>query len=334
MPPETLAAPDAARDTGRRSPRTAGIASLGVALPSTVVSNAQIAARVGVDPTWIVRRTGIDERRHLGTGQRLDVLAADAGLRALKAAGVEAAALDAVLVATSSADDVFPQAAPLVAGILGAGHAMNWDVGLACAGFVAGLAQGAALIESGRAERVLLIGADALSRHTDPDDRGTASLFADGAGAALLVAGGAGRIAETVMGSDGGSAAALTASRADGLVRMDGHEVFRHAVNRMEQACREVLDRAGLDLADVDLIVPHQANRRITTALGERLGVAPARIADDIAARGNTSAASIPLALDSATQAGRVPPQGTVLLCAFGAGFAWGATLLHYGEPS
>ena len=335
MPPEVLAVPAAgAARLATQAPahRSAGIAALGIALPPTVVSNAEVGARAGVDGEWILRRTGIRERRHLVGTERLDELAAAAGREALDRAGVPAERLDAVLVATSSADDLFPQAAPLVAGLLGAGQAMAWDVGLACTGFIAGLAQGAALIESGRAERVLLIGADALSRNADPAERGTASLFGDGAAAVVLVEGGGGRIAETTMGSDGAASGALTAARADGLIRMDGHEVFRHAIARMEQACREVLDHADLGLADVDLVVPHQANGRMTTALRERLGLPPDRVADDIAGRGNTSAATIPLALQAAADAGRLPTPGCVLLCAFGAGFAWGAALVHFGD--
>lgn len=311
--------------------RTAGIAGWGAALPETVVPNAVIGAGAGVTPEWIVKRTGITERRHLKPGERLDALCAEAGREALAQAGVAAAELDAVLVATSTADEFFPQASPLVAALLGAGRAMTWDITIACAGFIAGLAQGAALIESGRAERVLLIGADALSRNIDPTDRGPAALFGDGAGAVVLTRGGAGRIGATVMGSDGARAGYLMAEHSDRIVRMDGLAVFQNAIARMAECSLEVLAREEVAIADVALVVPHQANGRITAALAERLGLTAEQVVDDIADRGNTSAGTIPLALHRAAAQGRVPARGHVLLTAFGAGFAWGATVVHFG---
>lgn len=316
----------------RRDVRTAGIAGLGAAVPDRVVSNATVGAGSGVTPGWIVKRTGISERRHLQPWERLDALAAAAGWEALEDAGVDPAALDAVLVATSTADEVYPHAAPLVAGLLGADRAMAWDVGIACSGFLAALAQGAALIESGRAERVLVLGADAVSRNVDPADRGPSALFGDGAGAAVLTRGGAGRVGATVMGSDGANGALLVAQRSDGIIRMDGFAIFQHAVARMAEASLEALAREGLTVDDLALVVPHQANARITVALTERLGLDPARVVDDIGDRGNTSAGTVPLALHRAAAQGRVPAHGRVLLTAFGAGLAWGATVLHYGE--
>ena len=316
----------------QRVTRTAGIAGLGAAVPETVVTNADVGAGSGVTPEWIVKRTGISERRHLLHGERLDALCAAAGREALEQARVDPAALDAVLVATSTADEVYPQAAPLVAGLLGATSAMAWDISIACTGFVAGLAQGAALIESGRAERVLIVGGDAVSRNIDRTDKGPAALFADGAGAAVLTAGGAGRIGATVMGSDGANGSYLVAAREDGIIHMNGWEIFHHAVARMAECSQEVLAREGLAVEDLALVVPHQANARITTALTERLGLRPDQVVDDIADRGNTSAGTIPLALHRAAATGRVPARGHVLLTAFGAGLAWGATVLHYGE--
>jgi len=327
-------APEPVADAARPVTRTAGIAGWGAALPATVVTNDDVGKGAGVTPEWIVKRTGISERRHLAEGERLDALCVQAGREALAQAGLEGAALDAVLVATSTADDVFPQASPLVAGMLGADRALNWDVNIACTGFIAGLAQGAALIESGRADNVLLIGADAVSRCIDPTDRGPAALFADGAGAAVLTPGGDGRIGATVMGSDGASASFLVAAHDDGLIRMEGQEVFQHAIARMAESGRDALAREGLAIEDVALVVPHQANGRITTALAERLGLTDAQVVDDIADRGNTSAATIPLALHRAAADGRIPERGHVLLVAFGAGFSWGASVLHYGGPS
>jgi 3-oxoacyl-[acyl-carrier-protein] synthase-3 len=309
----------------------AGIAGLGAALPETTIDTAAIAARVGVEPEWVVRRTGIAERRRLQPGQRVTELAVDAALAALADAGLAAGELDAVIVATASADEVMPNAAPLVAGAIGADRAMAWDTGLACTGFLAALEQAAALIESGRAEHVLAIAAEGLSRITDHDDRKTASLFGDGAGAAVVTTGGALRLANGRLRADARDAGALLVAHDDRFVRMDGQLVFQRAVAAMEESCRAVLAAAGLEPLDVDLVIPHQANARITAALRERLGLPAERVVDTIAQHGNTGAASIPLALAQARADGRVPTFGRLLLTAFGAGFASGALLVEIG---
>jgi 3-oxoacyl-[acyl-carrier-protein] synthase-3 len=329
--PVEVASPSVDRFAPVRT-RAAGIVALGRALPGAVVGNAPIAARVGVEPEWITRRTGIHSRRRIPDDQSLADLAAAAGRRALDAAGVPAQDVDAVLVATSSADDIVPQAAPIVAGVLGADRAMAWDVGLGCVGFLAGLQQGAALIESGRAATVLLIGADVMSRYTDHDDRQTAALFGDGAGAAVLGRGGAGGVGPILLGSEA-QRDVLFIGRDERVVRMAGSVVYRHAIDRMEEVCRELLDRAGLVVDDVALVVAHQANGRIISALGERFGLEPERVAHYVGELGNTSAASIPLALSLAQDEGRLPDEGHVLLTSFGGGFCWGAGLLTYGEP-
>jgi 3-oxoacyl-[acyl-carrier-protein] synthase III len=330
MPVSELAPPPAASPARSRS-RTAGIIGFGRALPSTVVENAPIAARIGVDPDWIIKRTGISARRRSAEGENLSDLATQAGRRALAAAGLNPAYVDVVLVATSSADDIVPQAAPIVAGALGADRAMTWDVGLACTGFLAGLQQGAALIESGRANTVLLIGADVLARYTDHDDRQTAALFGDGAGAVVLAPGGPGSVGQVVLGADS-QRDVLFIDRIQNVVRMEGRLVYQHAIDHMERACRDLLDLADLDIEDVDLVIAHQANARIINAVRERFGLDPDRVADYVGDLGNTSAASIPLALSLAEDDERLPARGHVLLTAFGAGFSWGAALLTFGE--
>jgi 3-oxoacyl-[acyl-carrier-protein] synthase-3 len=312
-----------------RATRRAGIAGLGSALPAGSVSTEAVAARVGVEPEWITRRTGIRARRHLAPGETIADLGERAALAALAEAGIAGRELDAVLVATASADEVMPCAAPLIAGRLGAGGAMAWDVNLACSGFLAGLEQGAALIESGRASAVLVIAAEALSRVTDHDDRKTAALFGDGAGAVVLTPGGAMALGPSTLFTEADEDRALVIAHDDRLVRMDGQVVFARAVAAMERCCRTVLDDAGLRPGDIDLVVPHQANARITTALAERLGLAPERVVDAIGEVGNTGAASIPLALDAARREGRVPDSGLLLFTAFGAGFAAGALLVE-----
>lgn len=311
----------------------AAIAGLGCALPADAVPTARIAAHVGVEPEWILRRTGIASRRRLHREATLADLATEAALAALDDAGTAAADLDAVLVATASADDVMPAAAPLVATRLGARRAMAWDVNLACTGFLAGVEQGAALVESGRARQVLVIAAELLTRVTDHDDRKTAALFGDGAGAVVLSADGALRLGPSVLGAEADDARALVIGHDERLVRMDGQAVFSHAVDGMERCCRQLLADAGLTPGDVDLVVPHQANARITTALAHRLGLREAQVVDAIAEVGNTGAASIPLALGQARREGRLPERGRILLTAFGAGFAYGAVLLDAERP-
>ena len=324
---------DAVRPATRT--RTAAIAAIGAYLPGTVVANDPIAERIGVTDEWIVKRTGIHSRHMVAPGERLTDLAVKAGWYALEGAGMEAAELDMVLVATSTSDDLLPNAAPLVAHALGATHAGAIDLGAACTGFLSGLALGAAQIEAGRADSVLLIGADAMSRITDPDCRQTAALFADGAGAALLTrSGGVGRIGPVTLGADGAGADLIVVDRDEALIRMNGHETFRHAVARMSAATVDALELAELGVEDIDVFVYHQANARILRAVGEVLGLPGDRIIDCIGTQANTSAATLPLALAHARDEGRLHDGARVLLGAFGAGFTWGAAVVEWGAPS
>jgi 3-oxoacyl-[acyl-carrier-protein] synthase-3 len=323
--------------TGARSElRVAQITGLGHYAPARVVPNAEIAARIGVDDEWIVRRTGIRSRRFAAEGETLADMAVAAGTRALEDAGVEAAAIDLVLVATMSADMVSPNAAPVVADALRAHAAGAIDIGAACSGWLAGLRLAAGQIESGRAERVLLIGADRLSAITDPDDPATAPLFADGAGAVVIEAGGengpAHPVGPIMLAADGSLGDRITAGYGtDRNLRMDGHSTYQVAVKRLTECTQIACERAGLELADIDLFVYHQANGRIIRAVGQRLGLPEEKVADYVAGMANTSAASIPLTLGLLREDGRLRIGQRLLVAAIGAGFTWGAGIVEWG---
>ncbi len=311
---------------------TASVVSVGVSVPEGIVPNETIAARLGVSADWIERRTGISAR-HIATPQeRLTDHAARAGERALAAADIAVEDINLVLVATTTADEVLPNAAPLVAHALGAHSAGAFDIGAACTGFLSALAVGAGQIEAGRARAVLVVGADLMSRVTDPQDRATAAVFADGAGAVVMLAsdkpGGVGTV---VLGCDGDGAENIVVERASGLIRMEGHETFRAAVAGLTRATRVAADRAGVALDEIDLFVYHQANRRILQAVADRLELAPESVVDCIGGYGNTCAATLPLALAYSERDGRLRTGARVLLGAFGAGFTWGASVIEWG---
>jgi 3-oxoacyl-[acyl-carrier-protein] synthase III len=317
---------------GDRPLVTAGIVGLGATLPPDAVPSDTIADRVGVPHGWIERRTGIASRRRAAPDARVSDLAADAARAALADAAVDAADVDLVLVATLSADEITPNAAPQVAHAIGATSAGAADIGAACSGFVTGVTFAASMIEAARAERVLVIGAEILSRHTDYDDRSTAGLFGDGAGAVLLAPREAGTIGQSVLGADGAAAPYILAPRDTGLMHMDGHETFKRAVRTFVNNAIETVAANDLELDDIDLFVLHQANGRIVSAVAEGLGVEPERVIDVIAEVGNTSAASIPLALAEARERGLLEDGAKVLLGAVGAGFTWGAVVLEWGN--
>jgi 3-oxoacyl-[acyl-carrier-protein] synthase-3 len=303
---------------------------VGVSVPQRAVHNSEIEPRLGVAEGWIERRTGIRSRRIASDSESLTDCAADAGLHALERAGLDAAEVDLVLVATTTADDVLPNAAPLVASVIGASQAGAFDVGAACTGFLSALAIGCGQIECRRARSVVIVGVDFMSRITDPLDRGTAAVFADGAGAAVLVASDEGRIGPIVLGSDAAGADHIHVRRSHPVIFMQGHETFRHAVARLSESTVEACAAAGVGIGEIDKFVYHQANGRILAAVGERLGLDPRRVIDCIGEYGNTSAATLPLALDAAELA----PDDLVLLGAFGAGFTWGATVVRWGAHS
>jgi 3-oxoacyl-[acyl-carrier-protein] synthase III len=318
------------RPQPERSLRPAAIGAVGMAVPARIVDNDRIAARLGIEPGWIVERTGVLERRVLGDGETLLGLAAEAAGATLERAALEPSALDQVLVATMSHDRLTPNLAPLLAEEIGASGAGALDVGAACTGFVGALAMAVAQVETHRAENVLVVGAERLSTMTDHDDRATAALFGDGAGAVLVRAADGAGFGPFVLGSDGARAEVVTVERSEALIRMRGQDTFREAVNRMAEATLAATTAAGRTLADIDLFVYHQANARILAAVGERLGLERERVIDCIDRFGNTSSATLPIALAEAKRLGKLEHGSTVLLGAFGAGFTWGAGVIEW----
>jgi 3-oxoacyl-[acyl-carrier-protein] synthase III len=316
-----------------RRPRAATLASVAMAVPDNVVTNETVAAGAGVTEKWIVHRTGVHERRHVREGETLAALAEAAGRGALDEAGIDPADLDLVLVATVAPDEVLPNTAPLVARELGAHSAGAMDLGAACTGYLSALSMAAAQVECGRCEHVLVIGADVLSRFVDKSDRGTAALFADGAGASVVspADGGPGVIGHIALHADAAGAEAIRAAREDQIIHMQGHDTFKAAVHRLSESTVEAVERAGLELDDIGLFVFHQANARILAAVGERLGIEDERVIDCIDRYGNTSSGTLPIALADARERGMLAPGMNVVLAAFGAGFTWGAGVIQWG---
>jgi 3-oxoacyl-[acyl-carrier-protein] synthase III len=327
--PEPLAAPIFASTPLVRC--GAEMIGVGTALPGTVVPNSVLSERLGIDAEWIVKRTGIEERRSALPGERLFEFAAAAGAEALAEARLAAADVDLIVLATTSNEELMPAAAPRVAAVLGATDAACYDVNSACTGFLSAVSVACGQIESGRAVNVLVIGADLMMPLTDPDDRATAAVFADGAGAVVMRGTGESRVGPIVLRSDGSKADLIKIDRADLKIRMQGHETFRYAVDLMAESTTEAVGLAGLELDDIDLFVYHQANARILSAVGDRLGIAGERVINSIAKLGNTSAATIPLALAQAKRTGQLRQGARVLLGAFGAGVSWGATVIEWG---
>jgi 3-oxoacyl-[acyl-carrier-protein] synthase-3 len=325
---------------------------VGAALPSRVVPNAEIEERLDVDPGWIEGRTGVRERRWIGDGESLVDLAEAAAQDALLDAGIDAAALDAVVVATTSGPYLFPSLACLLHERLGLAAQPAFDVAAACAGFPYALSVADQAIRAGDHGRVLVVGADRLSAFCDPKDRGTSALFGDGAGAALLVAEEGGAGADGTSGDRGilscrlralgalwpilfvptgaRTQADLDAPEADFWMRMRGQEVFRVAVEQLVGLTREALAAADLAPADVQLLVPHQANVRIIRMMIQQLGVAEERVGINLDRYGNTSAASIPIALKEATRSGRLSAGDILVLNAVGGGMTAGAIVARW----
>jgi len=332
----------------RTTRRSAQILGWGKSLPERVVTNEDLTRSVDTSDGWIRERTGILERRVAEEGETTASLAIQAARRALARAACDPADIDLVVVATITPEYLFPATACLVQDAIGASKAAAFDLSAGCTGFVYGLALAAQGIQAGAYKYALVIGAETLSRILDWKDRRTCVLFGDGAGAVLLGASSApGGVLTTLLGSDGSGAELLilrgggsrhpvtretTASRMHYL-QMDGRKIFRFATRIIPEATREALDRVRLPLEHLELLIPHQANRRIIEASAQRLGLPPERVYTNIARYGNTSAASIPIALCEVLDAGRVQVGDHLALVGFGAGLTWGAAVIEWAGP-
>jgi 3-oxoacyl-[acyl-carrier-protein] synthase III len=313
------------------------VLGVGSALPKRRVTNDELAKSVDTSDEWIVERTGIRSRYIAGEGETTASLAADAARRALEHAGISASEIDLIVLATATPDQTFPSSATKVQAALGIPDCIAFDVHAVCTGFLYALSVADSMLRSGNASKALVIGAETFSRILDWEDRGTCVLFGDGAGALVL---GADESESGVLATklhadgrhndllfvDGGPSTTGTV----GKLRMKGREVFRHAVVNLADVLNEVLEEAGLFTDDVDWVVPHQANARILDATARKLGLPSEKVIVTVGEHANTSAASVPLALDAAVKDGRIKRGDIVVLEAMGGGFTWGAAVLRY----
>lgn len=307
-----------------------GITGLGASIPEGTIGSEEIAGKLDVSEDWILERSGIRTRHVAASGETASSLAVGAARRALGAAGTDPATLDFVVVATTTPDLATPATAALVAAELGTARAAAYDVSAACSGFVYGLAQAYALIAAGLAERGIVIGAEILSRATDWEDRGTAILFGDGGGAAVVARVNEGGFVGFELGCDGTRADELELPLG-GTIRMNGTAVYRFSTREVPESVERLLERCGVTIGDVDLYVPHQSNRRIVEHTLKRLGIPAEKAVLNIERVGNTSAASIPIALVDAAADHRLTEGALVLMTGVGAGLTWGSALLRWG---
>jgi len=325
----------------------AEMVSVGVAVPPGVLTNADLTRMLDTSDEWIVERTGIRERHIATADQSVAMLSCEASEKALERAGLTAKDLDAIVLGTASPDRLLPSTACDLQALLGADNAVAFDIAAACPGFVFATTVAEGLIASGQSKNVLVVGAEKLSTITDFQDRSTAILFGDGAGAAIVrkSTGSSGRgILSTFIKSDGRLAPLLyrpgggssdpisekVVCNRSHYMKMAGREVFKAAVLAMAEACDEALERAGVTADDIDLLIPHQANIRIIEATAKHAGMSMNKVMVNVDRYGNTSSASIPLALDQAIAEGRVKQGSLLLLVAFGAGFTWGSTVIRW----
>jgi 3-oxoacyl-[acyl-carrier-protein] synthase III len=311
----------------------------GSALPRRAVSNAELAETVDTSDEWIVERSGIRQRYICGDDETTASLATDAAQRACEAAGVEGKSIDLIVLATATPNQTFPATATIVQDALGANGGIAFDVAAVCSGFLYALGVADSMLRTGMANRALVIGSETFSRILDWEDRTTCVLFGDGAGAVVLeareVAEDGPGIITTHLHADGAHNELLyvdggpSTTQTVGHVRMKGREVFRHAVVNLADVLGNVLAAAGFTTEDLDWVVPHQANQRILDATARKLGLPPEKVVVTVDRHANTSAASVPLALDVAVRDGRIKPGNLVMLEAMGGGFTWGASLIR-----
>lgn len=324
----------------------AAISGTGKGLPAHVMTNHDFAA-IGVETSheWIMERSGISERRIARNGESTCSMAADAARKAMEAAGVQAGQIDVIVLSTATPDRLLPATAVDVQAELGATRAAAFDVGAACSGWLYAMATAEGLIMSGTAETALVIGSEKMSAIVDWKDRATCVLFGDGAGAAVLTRSkhgkgilstymrSDGKLADLLYRPDGGATTPMSADvleKRSHLVRMAGREVFKHAVRSMADAADRALDGARLTASDIDLLIPHQANVRIIEATAKHSGIPMDKVYVNVDRYGNTSSASIPIALNEAIESGRVKDGSTVMMVAFGAGFTWGSMVVRF----
>jgi 3-oxoacyl-[acyl-carrier-protein] synthase III len=318
----------------------------GAAAPANIVSNDALSKFVDTSDEWIASRTGIRQRHLVEKGDSIVSLGSTAAQQALEMAGVAAADIDMVLLATSTPDDLYGSAC-LIQASIGATRAVAFDLSAACSGFVFGLVTASQFIQTGSYRNILVIGADIHSRWVDWQDRNTCVLFGDGAGAVVLQAGDRENLLGFELRSDGSQNDALhlryegkdlqlsedvqVKQGGFGRLKMNGKEVYRFAVNAVPDVIDKALFKAQLQVADVDWLILHQANQRIMDAVADRLGLPPEKIVSNVAEYGNTSAASIPIALNAAVRSGKIKPGDTIATSGFGAGLSWGAAILRWG---
>jgi len=322
------------------------ITGTGSALPGKILTNTELAQLVDTSDEWITTRTGIKERRIAVDGEYTSTFAAEAARRAMAMAGVSPEEIDFIILGTVTPDFPFPSTACLVQDMLGATNATAFDLSAACSGFLFGLSIAEKYLRTGAARKILVIGAEVLSRIVDWQDRNTCVLFGDGAGAVVLEAAeGDHSLLSTHTFSNGafwkllyqpGCGSRNTAADSRTIderlyyLRMEGNEVFKHAVRAMEEAAIKALDTNGLTPDDISLMIPHQANRRIIDATAKRLGVGPERLFTNLHRYGNTSSASIPVALDEVNRQGIIKPDNTLLMVSFGGGFTYASALVNW----
>ena len=331
---------------GRTNGRPISITGLGWHVPERVLTNAELAKLVDTSDEWIVERTGIRERRVCAPDEAMTDLAMPAARQALAAAGVDAADLDLIVVATVTPDSIFPTTSALMADALGARDAAAYDLLAGCTGFVYALAQAYGMVAAGLSQKALVVGGDVLSKITNWNDRSTCVLFGDGAGAVVLEHVDRGGFLGFELGADGGGGDALqlpaggsrlpasqeTVAAEQHVIQMNGREVFKFATRVLVSSAEKVLETCGLTVDDVDVYVPHQANMRIIDHAARKLGFPPERVVINVDRYGNTSSGSIPLALADAVEDGRLRPGQVVLMTGMGAGLTWGSGVMEWTE--